>query len=891
MRIQTPTRQRIAAPPLDIVAVMAAHGVELTGHGAEMKGLCPFHEDETPSLSVNREKGVWHCFGCGAKGNAKVFEARMSGRLVSGRDLIEKRLEPTVRASSPVPDTGVTDTGAVVERVVTLYHEALGRNKAALEFLASRCLGDAELLRRYRVGFVEGSLRKLAPPRSAVWNTLRSLGYLNDRGGEFFAGRVVFPMTDAAGAVVGMYGRLITERQGAVTHLYPRGPHRGVWNREGAKAAAESGLPVIVCESVLDAFSCVAAGMPGAIALFGTNGVTAEHVELLREIRQRRVILALDGDKAGRDAAPVVLEKFAGLAESFAIARLPEEKDRKDPNAVLVTMGPAALREFIEKAEEVKPAALAVSTSPSAEAPTLTCHANGDLTFTPATAGQAASSRVYHVKNFNAFGFARMRATLMLAPSAGSGSADGPSASSGVHIDTLDLYSNRARASFIADASARLNIAPQEIETDLMSLVLALDDHRKAAAEKLQGKAREKTHVMTSEEKAAGMEFLTGADLIAEIVRDCEAVGYVGEKNNKTLGYLIATSRKMREPLSAVLVAGSGAGKSALMDVIEELMPPEDVYAVSDLTDNALFYMEPDELTHKLLIIAERSGSEDADYSLRELQTKRVLRKGVAVKDPESGRIKTVRIEVRGPVAVMESTTNPRMNPENANRCFVLHVDESREQTEAIQQAQRRAKSAAAMERDAAREDAVTRHRAAQRLLEPLRVVIPFAEAITFPAETVRTRRDHARFLNLIEAVAFLHQKKRPVREIQGRAYIEATLEDYDLARGLALEVLTANLDELPRASRALLDAMEDLAAKKDPNKRESAIFTRRDLVDATGWTYDRIRSAMGPLLDNDSVVFERGARGVTMYRLGTPMSRPEIVLPETAELAAKTDH
>ncbi len=865
MRMQTTTRQRIAPPP-DIVAVMAAHGVTLSGSGAELKGRCPFHEDETPSLSVNRDKGVWHCFGCGAKGNAKVFEARMGGRLVTGRDLIEKRLEP----SAPRAET-VADVGAVVERVVTLYHEALGRNKAALEYLKARGLGDMELLRRYRVGFADGSLRKLAPPRSNAWNSLRVLGYLNDRGGEFFAGRIVFPIHDATGAVVGMYGRLLVERQGTVVHLYPRGPHRGIWNREGAKAAAASGQPVIVCESVIDALSCVAAGLPGAIALFGTNGVTAEHIELLRELRPSRLVLALDGDKAGRDTVAGVLEKFAGLAIEIAIARLPEEKERKDPNAVLVTMGASTLREFIEKAEAVQtlPAA---TTSPSAEPGRLEILASGDLTFT-------SSGRVYHVKNFNAFGFARMRATLMLA-----NQTDGQ-----VHIDTLDLYSNRARAAFIADAGARLGLAPSEIEADLMNLVMSLDEHRKAAAEKLQGKAREKTHVMTPEEKTVGMDFLMGSDLIAEIVRDCEAVGYVGERNNKTLGYLIATSRKMREPLSAVLVAGSGAGKSALMDVIEELMPPEDVYAVSDLTDNALFYMEPDELTHKLLIIAERSGSEDADYSLRELQTKRVLRKGVAIKDPESGRIKTVRIEVRGPVAVMESTTNPRMNPENANRCFVLHVDESREQTARIQEAQRRAKSAAALERDEVREAAIVRHRAAQRLLEPVRVVIPFAERIKFPAETVRTRRDHARFLNLIEAVAFLHQKKRPTKEANGRPFIEATLDDYDTARTLALDVLTANLDELPRASRKLLDTMEATATKKMPGKREAAIFTRQELAEATGWTYGQVRVALGSLIDNDHVLFERGARGVAMYRLGAAMARPEIELPSSREISNAT--
>lgn len=863
MRTQTQTRHA----ETDIVAIMAAHGIALTGAGAELKGRCPFHEDKTPSLSVNRDKGVFHCFGCGAKGNAKVFTARMSGRLVTGRDLIEKRFEPAGSVS-----TQGQDVGAIITRVVGLYHDALGRNKAALDYLAGRGLGDPDLLRRFRVGFADSSLRKTAPPRSEAGRVLRQLGYVNERGGEFFAGRIVWPLTDAAGAVVGMYGRVLVERQGVVVHLYPRGPHRGIFNREGAKLAVTLGEPVIICECVIDALSCVAAGMPGAIALFGANGLTQEHVDLIAELRPARVVVMLDGDNAGRAGSERVVEKLAPLGLNIAVAKLPEGKDA---NEVLRESGPEALRAAVANAEASRGETIArpaeAEVPAAVAAGTLTITPGGELIFT-------SEARAYHVKNFNAFGFSRMRATLLLA-----GKTDGL-----VHIDTLDLYSNRARASFIADASARLELDASAIEGDLLNLVLALDEHRKNTAAKMQGRPRDTEHVMTSEERAAGIAFLTAPDLVAEIVRDCATVGYVGEADNKTLGYLIATSRKMREPLSAILVASSGAGKSALMDILEEMMPPEDLYAVSDLTDNALFYMQPDELTHKLVIIAERSGSEDADYSLRELQTKRILRKGVAIKDPESGRIKTVRIEVRGPVAVMESTTNPRMNPENANRCFVLHVDESRAQTIAIQEAQRRAKSAEGLEGDESRAAVIARHQAAQRLLEPLRVVIPFAQAIKFPAETVRTRRDHARFLNLIEAVAFLNQMKRAVKESRGVRYIEASFEDYDLARSLALEVLKANLDELPRASRALLEKMEAEAAKRNPQKRDATLFARRDLTGLTGWTYAQIRNAITPLLDSETVTMERGTRGMALYRLGSSIERPTVEIPTSAEIASK---
>ena len=124
---------------------------------------------------------------------------------------------------------------------------------------------------------------------------------------------------------------------------------------------------------------------------------------------------------------------------------------------------------------------------------------------------------------------------------------------------------------------------------------------------------------------------------------DIELAGYVGEPRNKKLAYLIGTSRRLSKPLSAIFRAQSGCGKSFLMETVAELMPPEDVHYFSRLTPQALYYLEPDALTHKLLIVDERDGSEEAEYPIRTLQTRRVLKLAVPIKDPNSGKIKTDR--------------------------------------------------------------------------------------------------------------------------------------------------------------------------------------------------------------------------------------------------------
>ena len=174
------------------------------------------------------------------------------------------------------------------------------------------------------------------------------------------------------------------------------------------------------------------------------------------------------------------------------------------------------------------------------------------------------------------------------------------------------------------------------------------------------------------------------------------------------------------------------------MECVAEMMPPEDVHYFSRLTPQALYYLEPDALVHKLLIVDERDGSEESEYPIRTLQTRRVLKLAVPIKDPNSGRIRTTVLEIRGPIAYMESTTDQTINPENANRCFELYLDESAKQTAAIFAAQRRARTLDGWKVERRKEAILRVHHNAQRLLRPLKVIIPFVDMIEFPASWLR---------------------------------------------------------------------------------------------------------------------------------------------------------
>ena len=171
----------------------------------------------------------------------------------------------------------------------------------------------------------------------------------------------------------------------------------------------------------------------------------------------------------------------------------------------------------------------------------------------------------------------------------------------------------------------------------------------------------------------------------------------------------------------------------------------------------------------------------------------------------------THEYHVEGPAAIVTTTTSIELDEEFENRCFVLSVDESREQTEAIHRYQREAETLDGLMAREDRRQIVELHQNVQRLLRPVHVVNRFAEGLRYPSTCTRTRRDHMKYLGLIRAIALLHQHQRPVMTLarNGRElkYIEAQVRDIELANRLASEVLGRSLVELPPQTARLLAA------------------------------------------------------------------------------------
>jgi hypothetical protein len=243
--------------------------------------------------------------------------------------------------------------------------------------------------------------------------------------------------------------------------------------------------------------------------------------------------------------------------------------------------------------------------------------------------------------------------------------------------------------------------------------------------------------------------------------------------------------------------------------------------------------------------------------------------------------------EVEGPIAYLETTTSTQINYENATRCFELHLDESLDQTRRIHARQRQMRLEE-MDEGPSVESIKRRHHNAQRLLEPVRVFVPYANLLSFPVRWLRTRRDHERFLSLVDTVAFLHQHQREAgtkeRDGQMVRFIRASVADYRLAYELAKDVLWSTLHELTHDGRELLEAIRTMTGGD-----MKGMFTRRDVRLFTDWQDYRLRTALQELVDME-YLGGTGSQGRTyQYRLMTdsdvrPHTLHDLTTPEQLE-------
>lgn len=346
---------------IDIVELVSRH-VRLKKSGANYQGLCPFHAEKTPSFTVSPSKQFYHCFGCGAHGNAIGFLMAYSGlgyvdalkelAACAGMQMPEWRPRTLGEAKRRERET---DLYAQMERAMEFYRAELKKSPRAVEYLKGRGL-SGEIAARFRIGYAPEDWQGLARAFPEYADpALVECGLVVENDGkryDRFRDRVMFPILNARGAVVGFGGRVLGEGEpkylnSPETALFEKG--RELYGIVQARQAIRLANRVLVVEGYLDVVALAQFGLGCAVATLGT-ATTPMHVARLLRLADE-VVFCFDGDAAGRKAAWRALETSLALATDAKSLRFLFLPEGEDPDSYVRRHGKEAFERLAREAQ------------------------------------------------------------------------------------------------------------------------------------------------------------------------------------------------------------------------------------------------------------------------------------------------------------------------------------------------------------------------------------------------------------------------------------------------------------------------------------------------------------------------------------------------------------
>src|SRR5688572_9216522 len=345
---------------VDIVDLVSRY-VQLKKAGANYLGLCPFHGEKTPSFTVSPAKQFYHCFGCGAHGNAIGFQIEYGGmgyvdalkELAAGVGL-QVPEKPRTREEI-VRQARETDLYALMEKAMALYRAELKSCPRAIEYLKGRGL-TGEIAARFRIGYASDDwqgLKKAFPEYED--KALVECGLVIENEGkryDRFRDRVMFPILNARGAVIGFGGRVLGVGEpkylnSPETPLFEKG--RELYGLPQAREAIRQAGRALVVEGYMDVVALAQYDVGYAVAALGT-ATTPVHVAKLLRLTDE-LVFCFDGDAAGRKAAWRALEVSLPLAPDHKPIRFLFLPDGEDPDTYVRGHGKADFEARVRQAE------------------------------------------------------------------------------------------------------------------------------------------------------------------------------------------------------------------------------------------------------------------------------------------------------------------------------------------------------------------------------------------------------------------------------------------------------------------------------------------------------------------------------------------------------------
>ena len=717
---------------------------------------CPWHNDKTPSLQIYPKTNTWSCFSSNCNAG--------SGDTIEMTQKMEKctKHEALKKAAELCGEIKENKERSLQDRFHQMRSSLLKSKKAIIY------LFDRNLSKDLEIGFNS---------YQSGWKQLQNC--------------IIFPLKDKSGKITSLYGRSISDLKGS-NHYYLK-------NRTGLYPGYPSSetKTIIITEAIIDAATLLTHTDFTVLPLFGTNGWNEEHSEVTRNLQGlEEVVFFMDGDEAGNKAIEIYAPLVKAMKPNIKISKV-ETPEGEDINSLVHSHEPEILTHLIDNRTFLfssESASQRVEEEPQqSESLELTTE-NPEYLF-----AEVGELRFTIMGGIGLYPLDKMKVTLKI---------EKVGSNRPLHRlrQNIDLYQDDSVEKLARKVAERLEIGSTKVHEALLQLTELIEDYRREQIEAKKTKEPEK-RILTEAERQKAIKFLKSKNLLKRTNQAIGKSGVVGEENNRLLMYLVFTSRLREQPLHIVSLGGSGTGKTYLQEKVAELIPDDQKLEITAISENALYYFDRKELKNKLVLIEDLNGANDDKvlFAIRELQSKRRISKTIPIKDSK-GNLKTITLQVEGPISLAGTTTRERLYEDNANRSLLIYLDGSKDHKEKIMAYQRQV-SAGKINKQ--QEEQMRQFmQDVQSVLRPIKVINPFAEMLALPQSVFKPLRTNSHYLHFIETVTFYHQWQRSVRtdSQSGEQYIETTIEDIEAANELLKDVLLAKSDELTKACRKFLE-------------------------------------------------------------------------------------
>jgi len=665
---------------------------------------CPFHEDKTPSFQVYYKTQTAYCFSSNCKTHGKsidVIDFILHKENCTKHEAINKAVEILGHKEPNKNERYQQDLSReqFLGNMYQYFKNAISNSKPAKDYLQSRSLDNKKI----EVGYNGGQFHHGARKDETLISQCLEYGLLIDKGNKGRTGEtaytvfgkwcIVFALRNRENKVVSLYFRsTLNEKESK--HFYLK-------NRQGLYPhyPKQETKKLILTEAIIDTATLLQVDEItkefSVLSLYGTNGLTEEHLQAIKELKQlEEVVFFFDGDNAGNEAINKYSEVIREIHPTIKITKV-NTPENEDINSLV----------------------------------------------------QGHTEEIL-----------------------------------------LHLINERTELNFSFSIEDKTTEEPKKSTT-------------------------------TNTQPSTTVDILKQKDLLNQLNKLIEQSGIIGEENSRLLLYIIASSYKTKHPLHAIVQGSSGSGKTHLISKIADLMPIEDVFRFTRITESSLYNWGEFDLVHKVIVIEDLDGlKEEALYPLRELISNQRVSSSTSVKD-KKGNIKSTNKEVKGIFSSLSATTKGETYEDNMSRSFLIAVDESTEQSKRIIQYQNK-KYAGEID---PKQQEKAKHQLQQitRALKEYDVVNQYATQLELPEEVHKIRRLNEMFQSIIKQITIINQYQRKTTN-DGRLITQ--IEDLEQATEVLFESIILKVDELDGSLRQFFERV------KKHLKTQEKEFTQREI-------------------------------------------------------------